>query len=193
MWGQLGDYFGTIQAGTTFRSFLAANSAQKYFLTALILSFCDIHDKSALVNILRQNMTIYLHGKWIDRKYIKRTWGNVESESLSISSFYPFLFIFSFSLHFLTAKLAGLNNLCGPVSALETFCLQSWNKFLEKKGLRSFLFTKGVHLPQVSATRHILENYLFAKNELIVDHNDCLAQRTKRRHICENVERTHSF
>ena len=81
MWGQLGDYFGTIQAGTTFRSFLAANSAQKYFLTALILSFCDIHDKSALVNILRQNMTIYLHGKWIDRKHILTSPMNLSEKS----------------------------------------------------------------------------------------------------------------
>ena len=113
MWGQLGDYFGTIQAGTTFRSFLAANSAQKYFLTALILSFCDIHDKSALVNILRQNMTIYLHGKWIDRKYIKRTWGNVESESLSISSF---------SLNFLTLSPFSRS----PAARLQQV-VQPWN------------------------------------------------------------------
>ena len=62
------------QAGTTcgLRSFLVANSTQNYFLVARILSFCDIHDKSAVVNILQQNMTIYLHRKWIDRKHIKR-------------------------------------------------------------------------------------------------------------------------
>ena len=53
---------------------------------------------------------------------MKRKWGNVESESLSISSFslfissfsLHFLFIFSFSLRFLTARMPGWHILCSP-------------------------------------------------------------------------------
>ena len=41
------------------QSFLAANSTQNYFLIARMLSFCDIRDKSAVFNILRQNETIF--------------------------------------------------------------------------------------------------------------------------------------
>ena len=36
------------------RSFLAANSTKNYFLIANILSFFDIRDKSAVLNILRK-------------------------------------------------------------------------------------------------------------------------------------------
>ena len=44
-----------------------------------------------------------------------REGGNKESRSLSISPFsLHFLFIFSFSLNFLTARLAGWHNLCSP-------------------------------------------------------------------------------
>ena len=39
------------------RSFLAENSAQNYFLIARMFSFCDIRDKNAVFNILRQNVT----------------------------------------------------------------------------------------------------------------------------------------
>ena len=46
----------------------------------------------------------FWHRKWIDREEKKRKWGNVESESFSSFSLY-FLFIFSFSLHFLAAWL----------------------------------------------------------------------------------------
>ena len=44
------------------RSFLAENSTQNYFLIARKLIFCDIRDKSAVFNILRQNMTNYDRG-----------------------------------------------------------------------------------------------------------------------------------
>ena len=40
-------------------SFLAVNSTQNYFLMARMLIFCDIRDKSAVFNILRQNETIF--------------------------------------------------------------------------------------------------------------------------------------
>ena len=36
----------------------------------------------------------------------------------------------------------------------------------------SHLVTRKLH------KSHVLENYLITKNELIVDHNDCLAQHT---------------
>ena len=39
------------------RSFPAANSTQNYFLIAHMLSFCDISNKSAVSNILQQNVT----------------------------------------------------------------------------------------------------------------------------------------
>ena len=39
------------------RSFLAENSTQNYFLIARMFSFCDICDKNAVFNILRQNVT----------------------------------------------------------------------------------------------------------------------------------------
>ena len=39
------------------RSFLAENSTQNYFLIARMFSFCDIRDKNAVFNILRQNVT----------------------------------------------------------------------------------------------------------------------------------------
>ena len=35
------------------------NSTQNYCLTARMLIFCDIRDKSAVFNILRQNVTIF--------------------------------------------------------------------------------------------------------------------------------------
>ena len=41
------------------RSFLAVNLTQNYFLIARMLSFCDIRDKSAVFNILRQSVTIF--------------------------------------------------------------------------------------------------------------------------------------
>ena len=58
----------------------------------------------------------FRYRKWIERREIKRKWGNVESESFSISSFsLHFLFISSFSLHFLAARLQGCNDSCSPV------------------------------------------------------------------------------
>ena len=48
-----------IPSGPNLRSFLAATSTQSYFLTARMLIFCDICDKSAVFNILRQNETIF--------------------------------------------------------------------------------------------------------------------------------------
>ena len=55
--------------------------------------------------------------KWRKREEIEREWGNVESQSLSISSFsLHFLLISSFSLHFLAARLQGCNDLCSPAS-----------------------------------------------------------------------------
>ena len=53
--------------------------------------------------------------KWRKREEIEREWGNVESQSLSISSFsLHFLLISSFSLHFLAARLQGCNDSCSP-------------------------------------------------------------------------------
>ena len=63
------------------RSFLAANSTQKNFLIECSVFFCDIRDKSALFNILRQNVTIFCIGnEYVEREEIKRKWGTVESE-----------------------------------------------------------------------------------------------------------------
>ena len=43
--------------------------------------FFDIRDKSALFNILRQNVTIFCIGnEYVEREEIKRKWGTVESE-----------------------------------------------------------------------------------------------------------------
>ena len=67
------------------------------------LTFCDK---------MRQFL---IYRKWIERGEIKRKLGNVESESLSISSFSRhFLFIFLLSLHFHAAWLPGCHNLCNP-------------------------------------------------------------------------------
>ena len=90
------------------------SSEQNYFLIARLLIFCDIHDKSAVFSILRQNETIFYIGNR-EREEIERKWGNVESESLSISSVsLYFLFIFSFSLHFLAARVHECHNSCNP-------------------------------------------------------------------------------
>ena len=112
------------------RSFFAASSAQNYFPIARMLSFfCDIRDKSAIFNILRQNMTIFDIGNLIEREEIKRKWENEESECLSISSFsLHFLLIFSFSLHFLTARLPGCHKLWNP--SKHTFKEQRWSLML---------------------------------------------------------------
>ena len=66
-----------------------------------MLIFCDICDKSAVFNILRQNETIF--DLEMDRKGgNKEKMRNVESESLFISSFpLNFLILCSFPLHFL--------------------------------------------------------------------------------------------
>ena len=70
--------------------------------------FCDIRDKSAVFNILQQNVMHFDVGngkrgrKWRKREEIEREWGNVESQSLSISSFSLHFLIFSpFPPHFL--------------------------------------------------------------------------------------------
>ena len=41
------------------RSFLTAKSTQNYFRIARMIIFCDLHDKSAVMAILRQNETIF--------------------------------------------------------------------------------------------------------------------------------------
>ena len=52
--------FHRLEQAVNLRSFLAANLTQKYFLIAHMSSFfCDIHDRIALFNILRQNETIF--------------------------------------------------------------------------------------------------------------------------------------
>ena len=88
--------------------------------------FCDIRDKRAVFKILRQNETIFWYRKWIGREEIDREWGNLESESLSpfphslsISSFsLHFLFIFTFSLDFLAARMPGCQD--------PTICATLW-------------------------------------------------------------------
>ena len=76
------------------RNFLAANLIYNYFLKAPMLgffvTFVTKYDK-------------FWYRKWIGREDIKREWGNVESESLSISSlslqfFIPSPFPHSFSI-----------------------------------------------------------------------------------------------
>ena len=52
------NFHAIIMAGRhNLRSFLAENSTQNYFLIARMFSFCDIRDKNAVFNILRQNVT----------------------------------------------------------------------------------------------------------------------------------------
>ena len=53
----------------------------------------------------------FWYRKWIEREGIKRKWGNVESESLSI---------FSFSLHSLASRMQGCSKLCNPSDYLGT-------------------------------------------------------------------------
>ena len=75
----------------------------------------------------------------MERKKENRKWGNVESESLSISSFsLHFLFIFSFSLHFLAARLPACNKLCNPdssyaIALVKIFC------WLQKNFKKNFI------------------------------------------------------
>ena len=75
------------------QSFLEANSTQNYFLIACMLSFfVTICYKSAVFNILQQNVTHFDVGngererKWRKREEMERELGNVESQFLAISS-----------------------------------------------------------------------------------------------------------
>ena len=128
--------------------------------------FCDIRDKSAIFNILRQNMTIFDIGNLIEREEIKRKWGNVKSKSLFISSFSPhFLILFpfphslsisSFSLHFLAARLPGCNKLCNPdpsyaIALVKKFCL------LLKNSRKTLLDTKCFRTICISAMYCIIQ------------------------------------
>ena len=77
------------------RSFLAANSTQNYFLIAHMIIFCDIRDKSAVFNILRQNETIFKLGngqRGRKKKEMKRVNLSPFPHSLSISSSFSYSF-----------------------------------------------------------------------------------------------------
>ena len=66
---------------------------------AYIKFLCDIRDKIAVFNVLRQNMTIFLCRKWIQRGEIKRKWGKVISLFFLILS--QILILSPFLLYFL--------------------------------------------------------------------------------------------
>ena len=98
------------------QSFLAANATQNYFLIAHMLiffatkvpyfTFCDK----------------FWYRKWIEGEEIKREWENLESESLSISSFSLLshsLSIFSFSLHILFISSCSLLFPPSPAARLQ--------------------------------------------------------------------------
>ena len=94
------------------RSFLAVNSTQNYFLIARMLIFCDIRDKSAVFNILRQNVT---EGGNKEKMRKCREW--ISLHFLILSTFphsLHFLFVFSFSLHFLASWMQGCRKFCNP-------------------------------------------------------------------------------
>ena len=58
---ELKDVFKTLVLKIS-RSFLTANLTQNYFLIARMLIFCDICDKSAVFNILQQNVRNFVIG-----------------------------------------------------------------------------------------------------------------------------------
>ena len=68
------------------RSFLAANSTQNYFLIARMFSFCDIREKNAVFNILRQNVTNFDVGnrergrKWRENEEMRGKGEEMERE-----------------------------------------------------------------------------------------------------------------
>ena len=102
------------------RSFLAANLTQNYFLIARMLSFLWQSWQKWHIQHFATKWDHFWYRKWIEREEIKRKWGNVESESLSITSFsLHFFFIFSFSLHFLAARVPGCHYLCNPASLIQ--------------------------------------------------------------------------
>ena len=108
-------------------SFLAANSTQNYFLIARMLSFLWHLRQKCRIQHFATKWDNLCCRKWIEREGIKRKWGNVESVSLSISSFsLYFPFIFSFSLHFLTARLPGWHNLCSLVNHRIVGSISKW-------------------------------------------------------------------
>ena len=95
------------------RSFLTANSTQNHFLIARMLSFLWHSQQKWHIKHFATKWDNSFYRKWIEGEEIKKKWENVESETLSISSFsLHSLFIFSFSLHFLTARLPGWHKLC---------------------------------------------------------------------------------
>ena len=108
------------------RRFLATNSTQNYFLIARMLRFLwHSRQKCRILTFCDKRWQILMQ-KWREREEMEREWGNGESHSLSVSSFYlhflfissfslHFLFISSFSLHFLAAWLQGCSGLWHPV------------------------------------------------------------------------------
>ena len=109
------------------RSFLAANSTQNYFLIAYMISSLW-HSRQKCCIYHWDN---YWYRKWIEREEIKRKWGKVESESLSISSFsLYFLSISSFSLHFLFIFLFSLHFLATPLPQFVQPCIVRYQSSL---------------------------------------------------------------
>ena len=81
------------------RSFLAANSTQNHFLIAHVKLFVTFATKVCLWHFAAKYYNFW-YRKSTEREEIKRKWGNVESESLSISSFsLHFLFICTISTY----------------------------------------------------------------------------------------------
>ena len=69
----------------------------------MTLRSSDLQSDSDLDNI--RNSCDVWYRKWIEREEIKRKWGNVESESLSISSFSLYFFTLSSFSHGPAARL----------------------------------------------------------------------------------------
>ena len=68
------------------QSFIAANSTQNYFFIARMLSFLWHSRQKCRIYHFATKCDKFLYRKWIEREEIKREWGNVEKEYLSISS-----------------------------------------------------------------------------------------------------------
>ena len=93
--------------------------------------------------------------KWRKREEIKREWGNVESQSLSISSFsLHFLLISSFSLHFLAARLQGCNDSCSPAACHVLSSLSTFHCPLYQNHVRQQLVSKSSCLPDHHHHQH---------------------------------------
>ena len=67
------------------RSFLAANLTQNYFLIAQLSFLWHSWQQCRIKQYATKCVNIW-YRKWKEREEIKRKWGNVESESLSIFS-----------------------------------------------------------------------------------------------------------